>query len=358
MVVDELKHSELGVPRTGWQSLASTHKEKVFFRQSISGNLSDPQRALLRVTEWTTCRTPIHLLPNFASLWLSRHSRSRVLLLRRLWRPLPLSSRTCRCGRPLDPCGHHRAVCSRARVLGRRGFALENAAARVCREAGARVSLNVLVRDLDLHPFEQLDGRRLEVVADGLPLFHGAQLAIDTTMVSTLRGDGSVSPDRERRNGAALAQARRRKERSYTELCQRFARARLVVLATEVGRRWSEDSMHFLHQLARAKVRNEPRVLKHAAKISWLRRWGTILACSSLLEQRSDTLTLSHSVPPKKKLLPDFLHPCIELLELTSEQLDFLSACHFHSISPGKNNSLRYHAQMRCAQRVTRALFL
>ena len=38
-----------------------------------------------------------------------------------------------------------------------------------------------MVRDLDLVLQERVDGRRLEVVADGLPLFHGAQLAVDTT---------------------------------------------------------------------------------------------------------------------------------------------------------------------------------
>ena len=42
---------------------------------------------------------------------------------------------------------------------------------------------NVLVRDLDLHPINKLDSRRLEVVVDGLSLFRGAQLAIDTTYV-------------------------------------------------------------------------------------------------------------------------------------------------------------------------------
>ena len=36
----------------------------------------------------------------------------RVLLLRRLRLPLPLVSRTCRCGRLLDSFGHHRAACS------------------------------------------------------------------------------------------------------------------------------------------------------------------------------------------------------------------------------------------------------
>ena len=42
----------------------------------------------------------------------------------------------------------------------------------VCREAGARVSTNVLVRDLDILPLDRQDGRKLEVVADGLPLGH------------------------------------------------------------------------------------------------------------------------------------------------------------------------------------------
>ena len=114
-------------------------------------------------------------------------SAFRALLLRRLWRPLPLSSSACWCGRPLDAFGHHRSACAVSGVLGRRGFALESAAARVCREAGGRVTLNVRVSDLDLPPRGAQDQRRLEVVADGLPLFHGAQLAIDTTMVSAVR---------------------------------------------------------------------------------------------------------------------------------------------------------------------------
>ena len=60
----------------------------------------------------------------------------------------------------------------------------------ICREACARVSQNIRVQDLDLLPVPRVDNRRLEVVADGLPLFHGAQLDIDTTMVSVVRADG------------------------------------------------------------------------------------------------------------------------------------------------------------------------
>ena len=42
---------------------------------------------------------------------------------------------------------------------------------------GSRVTTNVFIRDLDLAEFRWLDGRRIEVIADGLPLFQGAQLA-------------------------------------------------------------------------------------------------------------------------------------------------------------------------------------
>ena len=89
-----------------------------------------------------------------------------MLLKRRLRFPLPLSSRSCRCGRLLDPLGHHSAGCSEAGVLRKRGFPLERAAEQVCREVAARVRTNVFVRDMDLTEHNNLDNRRLEVVAD------------------------------------------------------------------------------------------------------------------------------------------------------------------------------------------------
>ena len=88
----------------------------------------------------------------------------RVLLLRRFWCQLPLSSATCRCGQPLDSRGHHRGACATAGVLGRRGYPLESCAARICREAGATVSVNIRVQDLDLLPVPGADNCRLEVV--------------------------------------------------------------------------------------------------------------------------------------------------------------------------------------------------
>ena len=188
---------------------------------SIVAGLTDSHRALLRSQGGHLASSPFTTPPS------SFHARFdpqqfRVLLLRRLWQPLPPVLRICRCGRPLNSSGHHRAACVTSGVLGRRGFAVESAVARVCREAGGRVSCNVFVRDLDVGVPIAGDGRRLEVVADGLPLFHGAQLALDATMVSPLRSDGTPHRRAAEEDGAVLHTARRRKERTYPELSGRF----------------------------------------------------------------------------------------------------------------------------------------
>ena len=101
------------------------------------------------------------------------------------------------------------------------------------------------------------DCRRLEVVAKGLPLFGGAQLALDTTLVSALHCDGSARPHAADVDGVALSPRRWRKELTYPELEGPRSRARLVVLAGEVGGRWSAETMSFLGLLAKARSRSE-----------------------------------------------------------------------------------------------------
>ena len=85
------------------------------------------------------------------------------------------------------------------------------------------VSVNVRVAD---PPPGRIDDRKIEVVADGLPHFHGARLAVDTTLA-----DGNARRQCADHDGAALQQARRKKETTYPELARpRGGRARLVVL--------------------------------------------------------------------------------------------------------------------------------
>ena len=56
----------------------------------------------------------------------------------------------------------------------------------MCREAGAVVRTNVLLRDMNI-TVSVLDERRVDVLASGLPLNRGAQLAIDVTLRSAPR---------------------------------------------------------------------------------------------------------------------------------------------------------------------------
>ena len=129
-------------------------------------------------------------------------SKFRILLLPRLWLPLPPSSRSCRCGRPFDVLDHHRTACAEAEVLDRRGYALESAAAKICREAG--VGTNIMVRDMDLLPQDHQNGI--------------LKWRINTTFVSPLSRDGLPHPRCVKEDGAALAAARNKKEKTYPEL--------------------------------------------------------------------------------------------------------------------------------------------
>ena len=154
--------------QTNHGKAGSRRRPQVLVRRCVAGS-DDSRRAMLRSQHGLSVSVALTALPT------SRATRSapqlfRLLLCRRLHFPLPLSHRTCRCGLQLDVFGHHRAACLEAGVLGKRACLLECAAAPVCREAAARVSLsNMFVRHMDVAIFNALDGRRrLEIVADGL----------------------------------------------------------------------------------------------------------------------------------------------------------------------------------------------
>ena len=132
----QLCHGDLqfvlqGCSDEGWQHDASSIVERHFLDSSVWPLLGS-ERAMLGSQGGPLSGLPFMALP-VTPLSMFDSDLFRVLLLRRLRLRLPLSSR--RCGRPLDCLSHHRASCSRAGVLGRRGYALESAAAWVCREA-------------------------------------------------------------------------------------------------------------------------------------------------------------------------------------------------------------------------------
>ena len=69
---------------------------------------------------------------------------------------------------------------------------MERMLAQILREGGARVRLNQFVRDLNVPVVSVQDQRRIEVIAEGLSLYRGKQIAIDTTLVSPLSTEGAL----------------------------------------------------------------------------------------------------------------------------------------------------------------------
>ena len=125
-------------------------------------------------------------------------------------------------------------------------------------------------RDLNLD-VPAADGRRIEVVANGLPSWQGAQIAVDATIVSPVRREGSARPGADSEPGLVLAQALDRKHRTYPEL-QRARRCKLVVFGVE-----RRSTLTFLRATAGALVRcggsasacaaiDSPRLVSSAAR--------------------------------------------------------------------------------------------
>ena len=139
-----------------------------------------------------------------------------------------------------------------------------------------------------------LDDRSIEVLASGLPLHHGAQLAVDITLRSAVTSFGAACPSASRVDGVTLDRARLDKERKYHELLD-GGRCHLVVVGLETGGRWSDEALHFIETLASSRARDMVPVLRRPAFLGWRRRWIRMLSiscsrafASSLLSSRDD----------------------------------------------------------------------
>ena len=223
-------HPTLG---QGWQRQSSHHS----FPQELCNHLDPASEALLDSQSGPHASRAFTTIPFGPDTTYQPHI-FRILLLRRLRLALPLSARRCRSRRILDPLGDHRSACAQAGVLRSPGIPPEKAAARVCREAGARVTTNTQFMDLIIDNIQRQDDRRIDVIPNGPPLQGGVQLAIDTTLVSPLTRASEPRSRAGRYAGAAVQDATRAKERACLELLQ-TRRCKFVVLAIEVGGRWS-----------------------------------------------------------------------------------------------------------------------
>ena len=114
----------------------------VFLQQHRVASLGDSERALALSQRGSLVSVPFAL-----STAPGASIRSRDL--RRLRLPLLLCLRSCRCGRPLNVFGHHRAAPTRGFWGEGDGLSSQQRREYVVREAGARVRTNI-IRDMDL----------------------------------------------------------------------------------------------------------------------------------------------------------------------------------------------------------------
>jgi len=248
----------------GWQRPAYQAVDS-FCRRALLRELDAPTAALLESQAGPCAARVFTAQPTSPELTL-QSPLFRALPLRRLRMPLPLTAARCRC--MMHACGLPalRRVALAWRPL--------RASCGACLQGGRGDSC--LVRDLNVAPTRP-DERRIEVIANGLPLWGGAQPSVDTTQVSLLTAAGMPRRDRGITAGAALRVAERAKARTYPELAQ-GNRCRLVVLGIEVGGRWSPRAVEFVRLLARSRARAAPVATRAATAFAFALRWSALLS--------------------------------------------------------------------------------
>ena len=232
------RSSRLGCCRYDWHRIATIPVHGELVEGSVRPRLSQSEQALFRSQGDPLLSVPFTYFPT--SL-LSRFDASlfRVLLLRRLCLPtlLPHTSAGVAVSvmSQATPCS---LVCSRKRCS-------------PCLPRG---------RSPCHHKRDGTGPGFVAVAPGGRPLAGGGcgwsatlpwRVALVTTLVSPSRRDWTPHTRCAVEDGVALMQARRRKERTYPELSGAHGRARLVLLACEVGGRWSSETEAFLRQFAK-----------------------------------------------------------------------------------------------------------
>ena len=178
--------------------------------------------------------------------WHSRFDAQpfRILLLRRLSLQLPSSVRNCLCGLPLDSRGHHRAAC--ATRGSRVGVVLHWRVRQHASRRGGRQGVSQC-------PCKGLGWTIAGDCRRWFAALHGAQLAVDTTIVSRCATvDGAPWEASRRTLRGQPAQGSH-----ATQLTGRNGRTKFVVFGSVGGGRRSGEVQEFFRSLAKAKARSE-----------------------------------------------------------------------------------------------------
>ena len=154
--------------------------------------------------------------------------------------------------------------------------------------------MHTRLANLNVPAVQRVDDRTIEVIATGLPLRHGSH-AIDTMLVSPLTGAAQPRRRSGQYAGATLHTSRQNKERTYPELAG-SNRCRLVVLAMEVGGRWSPEAAIFPPAARPNESPGNPRTFAahlggftHRTMVSYFTHAAMQAFAASLLNQSADS---------------------------------------------------------------------
>ena len=272
---------EPGQPKYGWQQKATRAVEQSFVHTQVWPLLNGPTRALLRSQHGSLASAPFTALPTSRGHQVRRATVPPSCFAAASTCPFPSLCAPADVAADLNMFWPpSRSVC-RGKSVGKEGVSLWNVRPR--RSVGKQEHewpRNVWVRDMDLGEFNAFDGRRLEVVADGLSLWRGAQLAIDMTLVSPL----------SRRSCTAEGEKKGRRA-TYPELSGEGGSGTLGCIGSRSW--WSLERPRprsFLSALAKAKAQSAPHLLQGRVEAAWLRRWSATLQhgpfAVSLLDRR------------------------------------------------------------------------
>ena len=217
------------------------------------------------VAKWAPCVSPVLPIHKIGRM---DPEPFRVLLLKRLRKPFPLNVPACRCGHLLDVIGHHHAACSRVGELGKRVFATESIVAQICREGGARLSTNVMLRDLDISPPHSSDGRRLKWWQKGC------------VCSAVPAGDGTHRRKADVEDGVSLKEQEEAK-RPHTRSCVGVMVEHDLWSLQERLEAGGLKKQRTSWCLACEKSKSSPRLLQGSVRVGWYRRWCCVSACST-----------------------------------------------------------------------------
>ena len=99
-------------------------------------------------------------------------------------------------------------------------------------------------------------------------MYGGIPVCGDASLVAPLHGDGTPWARAATHDGAGIERARQLHEDRYPELLS-GDRGRPVVLGTETGGRWAPEALTILRNLAEAKSRASPELLRRSAQVVW-----------------------------------------------------------------------------------------